>query len=151
MRFCHTPVHLVESVRSHNLYMRVEEWLACIANNWMLSTGIITKHTHKNKCAMLNFHVTGRFFLHAGKCMLHAACWPARDSHTKMTLKWAYDDPLWQTQYLKVEKAYFICGYQKLPKCQIKPNEVYSMLHFTSFVVKSHISKQSHTQSAVSN
>ena len=47
-------------------------------------------------------------------------------------------DPLRQTQYLKVEKAYFIFA---VSKCWIKPNKLYRMPRFTSFVVESHITK----------
>ena len=56
-RYLYIPVHLVESVRNHNQYMRVEEAVACIAYDWMLGAGVIMKHTRNY--AMHNVCVIG--------------------------------------------------------------------------------------------
>ena len=48
-KYAYTPVHLVESVRNHNPYMRAEERVAWIAHDWMLGAGAITKHARKKR------------------------------------------------------------------------------------------------------
>ena len=68
---------LVESVRNHTLFLRVEETVACIVHNLIIGSGIIKRNTSNSKCAMHNVRVT-------------AAC--KRSSHVQLMVSYRLDE-----------------------------------------------------------